>query len=206
MPAPVEVMLWDCDGVLQHGRLDWRRHLDRVVRPGFAHRVFTAELPALRGERSLRSVLDQLLEEERREHGEPPVTVEDLLGIWEQFDLDPDAVDLLRRVRASGVTCLLATNQQDHRVELMRRVHGYDELVDGAYWSSQMGTMKPEPAFFEHILGDLGLPPGRVGFVDDVPTNVEVARSAGIRAVHHDPRTGAKGLRRTLAPLLTGAV
>ncbi|NYF99527.1 hypothetical protein [Janibacter cremeus] len=62
----VAVLLWDCDGVLQHGRFDWRERLDTAVAPGFARKVFEAELPALRGERSLRAVLTDLLEQEKR--------------------------------------------------------------------------------------------------------------------------------------------
>lgn len=200
--VPVEVMLWDCDGVLQHGHVDWRERLDRTVAPGFARKVFEAELPALRGERSLRAVLADLVEQESRS-GRLPVTVEDLLGIWEQFDLDLEAVALVEEVRRLGVRCLLATNQQDHRVRFMREVHGYDDIVDGAYWSSEVGSMKPDPAFFEHILDDLGVPADRVGFVDDVPANVESAHSLGIRAVHHEPTSGAAGLRRVLRPLVS---
>lgn len=197
----VDVLLWDCDGVLQHGRVDWRTRLDDAVRPGFAERVFQAELPALRGERPLRQVLEELLAREAAD-GRVPVTVEDLLDVWEQFDLDPDAVAVLTAVRGLGVRCLLATNQQDHRVRFMREEHGYDDLVDGSYYSSEVGAMKPDPAFFEHILEDLGLPAERVGFVDDVAANVEAARSVGIRAAHHDPDSGAAGLVRALEPLV----
>ncbi|WP_338747892.1 HAD family hydrolase [Janibacter alittae] len=197
----VEVMLWDCDGVLQHGLFDWRERLDRTVGPGFARKVFEAELPALRGERSLRAVLRDLLEQENRSR-RLPVTIEDLLGIWEQFDLDLQAIGLVEEVRRLGVRCLLATNQQDHRVRFMREVHGYDDIVDGAYWSSEVGAMKPDPAFFEHILDDLAVPADRVGFVDDVRANVESAQSLGIRGVHHVPASGAAGLRRALHPLV----
>lgn len=199
--APVEVLLWDCDGVLQHGRFDWRVRLDSAVRPGFAEQVFRAELPALRGERPLRAVLTDLLEDEGED---PPVTVEDLLGIWEQFDLDPEAVAVLTAVRRLGVPCLLATNQQDHRVRHMREVRGYDDLVDGSYYSSELGAMKPDPEFFQRILEDLDLPADRVGFVDDVPANVEAALSVGIRAVRHDPVSGAAGLVEDLVPLVPG--
>lgn len=199
----VAVLLWDCDGVLQHGHFDWRERLDAAVGPGFARKVFEAELPALRGERSLRAVLTDLLEREERS-GELPVTVAGLLAIWEQFDLDPAAIALVEEVRRLGVRCLLATNQQDHRVRYMREVHGYDDLVDGAYWSSEVGAMKPDPAFFEHILDDLALPAHRIGFVDDVQANVDAARSVGIRAVLHDPASGADGLARLLEPLVPG--
>lgn len=204
MGEPVEVLLWDCDGVLQHGRFDWRTRLDGAVRPGFARRVFEAELPALRGERPLRDVLEELLHVEGRDGRHVPVSVEDLLAIWEQFDLDPEAVAVLTAVRELGVPCLLATNQQDHRVRHMREVRGYDDLVDGSYYSSELGAMKPDPAFFEHILQDLALPGERVGFVDDVPANVEAARGVGIRAVLHDPASGATGLVDDLTPLVPG--
>ncbi|MGO1167039.1 MAG: HAD family hydrolase [Janibacter sp.] len=200
-PSTVEVLLWDCDGVLQHGRFDWRAHLDGEVVPGFADRVFEAELPALRGERPLRAVLQDLLEREGADR-HVPMTVDDLLGIWEQFDLDPEAVAVLTAVRRHGVRCLLATNQQDHRVRFMRETHRYDDLVDGSYYSSEVGAMKPDPAFFEHILEDLGVPAERVGFVDDVSANVAAARSVGIRAVRHDPASGATGLVRVLEPLV----
>ena len=200
-PDTVEVLLWDCDGVLQHGRSDWRARLDGEVRPGFAERVFEAELPALRGERSLRAVLEDLLEQEAA-RGHTTVTVEELLSIWEQFDLDPEAVAVLTAVREHGVRCLLATNQQDHRVRHMREERGYDDLVDGSYYSSELGAMKPDPAFFDHILDDLALPGDRVGFVDDLEPNVKAARSVGIRAVRHDPASGAAGLLRALEPLV----
>lgn len=202
-PDSVEVLLWDCDGVLQHGRFDWRARLDDAAGEGFAERVFEAELPALRGERPLRQVLEDLLEHEPTD-GQTPVTVEDLLDVWEQFDLDPEAVAVLTAVREHGVRCLLATNQQDHRVRHMREDRGYDELVDGSYYSSELGAMKPDPAFFEHILADLDLPAGRVGFVDDLRANVDAAQRVGIRAVRHDPASGATGLVGVLEPLVPG--
>lgn len=202
MSQPVEVLLWDCDGVLQHGRFDWRSRLDGAVRPGFARRVFEAELPALRGERPLREVLEELLRLEQEQSDHVPITVEDLLSIWEQFDLDPEAIGVLTAVRDLGVPCMLATNQQDHRVQHMREVRGYDDLVDGSYYSSEIGAMKPDRVFFERVLDDLGLPGEQVGFVDDVPANVESARSVGIRAVLHDPASGAVGLVEDLTPLV----
>ena len=130
-----------------------------------------AELPALRGERPLREVLEELLRLEQEQSDHVPITVEDLLSIWEQFDLDPEAIGVLTAVRDLGVPCMLATNQQDHRVQHMREVRGYDDLVDGSYYSSEIGAMKPDRVFFERVLDDLGLPGEQVGFVDDVPAN-----------------------------------
>lgn len=202
MMDQVDVLLWDCDGVLQHGRFDWRQHIDRTVRPGFSTKLFEAEQPALRGERSLRAVLEELLVKDERQFGDPGVTVDDLLDIWDQFDLDPDAMAVLAAVRELGVPCLLATNQQDHRVRLMRRVRGYDDLVDGSYYSSEIGAMKPDLRFFKHVVADLDMDPGRIGFIDDLHSNVDAARQVGIRAVRHDPESGAPGIIDALDELL----
>lgn len=203
---PVEVMLWDCDGVLQFRRRDFWLDLDEAGGDGFTARVFEAEKPALRGEESLAAALERAVAGQRAATGGPTPDVPELLTIWEQVELDPAAVELIQDVRRAGIPCLLATNQQDHRVRHMREVMGYDDLVDGSFYSSEMGVMKPDPAFFARILRDLGLPGPSVGFVDDLEENVEAARSLGLRAVRHDPTTGAEGLARALAPVLPGII
>lgn len=194
---PVSVLLWDADGVLQHPRHEWRPRLETWGGPGFAEALFAAELPALRGEEPFRKSLERLL----RERPDVTAGVGDLLGLWEQVDGDPAAVALVGEVAASGVTCVLATNQQDHRKAFLRRTFGYDDVFERSFYSCDVGAMKPEPAYFERVLEGLGIPladADTVGFVDDSRANVETARGLGIRAVHHDPATGVGGLRRDL--------
>lgn len=206
--GPVEVLLWDCDGVLQHTRRDWWRHLDEVGGASFARRVFEAEQPALRGEEPLAVAMARACHEHEAATGQAPATsVADLLAVWEHVELDEGAVDVLQAVRRRGVRCYLATNQHDHRVRHMREVMGYDALVDGAFYSSVVGVKKPDEEFFERVLAALDLAGDeshRVGFVDDVPANVAAARRLGIRAVHHDPASGVAGLVTDLVPLVPG--
>ncbi|PRY63835.1 putative hydrolase of the HAD superfamily [Knoellia remsis] len=194
--APVSVLLWDADGVLQHPKHLWGPQLEQWGGDGFAEALFRSEVPALKGDMRFRDALTQLLTEW------PQVTasVDDLLSLWEMVERDDDAVGLVRDIAASGVTCMLATNQQDHRKAFLRANFGYDDVFARSYHSCDMGTMKPEPAYFQRILADLGLEdtPERVGFVDDNAANIETARSLGIRAVHHDPATGVAGLRADL--------
>ncbi|MFW5474351.1 HAD family hydrolase [Knoellia sp. CPCC 206450] len=194
---PVGVLLWDADGVLQHPRHEWRPRLEDWGGPGFAEALFAAEIPALRGEEPFRESLARLL----RERPEVTASLDDLLGLWEQVDGDPAAVDLVREVAESGVTCVLATNQQDHRKAFLRRTFGYDDVFSRSFYSCDLGAMKPEPAYFERVLEGLGIAledAGTVGFVDDSLANVETARGLGIRAVHHDPASGVAGLRAAL--------
>lgn len=195
--GPVRTLLWDADGVLQHPRHEWGPRLEAWGGPGFADALFATELAPLRGEVPFRDALARLL----AERPEVTATVDDLLSLWEQVDGDPEAVGLVREVADSGVTCVLATNQQDHRRDFLRREFGYDGLFAQSFYSCDVGAMKPEPAYFERVLAALGVGPdaaGEVGFVDDRRANVEAALALGIRAVHHDPGSGVTGLRAAL--------
>lgn len=199
---PVRVLLWDADGVLQHPPRSWTAAgwadaLDGWGGAGFAELLFAAEVPALRGEEPFRDSLTRLLEE----HPDVTAGVDDLLGLWEQVEVDEHALRLVSEVAASGVRCVLATNQQDHRKEFLRRTFGYDDHFEQSFYSCDVGAMKPEPAYFERVLTALGVEPQdahEVGFVDDNLANVDTALGLGIRAVHHDPASGVTGLRETL--------
>lgn len=189
----VEAVLWDADGVLQHGRRTWETRLTEIGGPGFAQALFDAEQAPLRGREPFRDCVARLLSDWGLSH-----TPEDVLAMWEDVELDDEAFALIRAVRAAGTPCYLATNQQDHRVRYMRETLGYDDHFDGTYYSSEVGAMKPEPAYFEHVLTDLRLAPETVVFIDDSARNVEAADELGIRALRHDPAGGAAGLRRLL--------
>ena len=191
---PVTVLLWDADGVIQHPRHAWAPQLDAWGGPGFAEAVFAAEVPALRGVAPFRDVLTDVL----RDWPDATASVDDLLGLWEQVDGDEEAIRLVQDVAATGVTCMLATNQQDHRKEYLRRRFGYDDLFARSFYSCDLGARKPELAYFERVLEQLDVPAAQVGFVDDVEANVAAALTLGIRAVHHDPSSGVAGLRTAL--------
>ena len=198
MSGRVRVLLWDADGVLQHNEEDWRSRLDAAGGEGFGDAVFDAEVPALTGETTLRAALHAVVDA----WDSPTPSVEDLLALWEQTVVDHEAMAVVDEMRGRGILTCLATNQQDHRVAWMSERLGYLRHFDRTYWSSRMGVMKPDEAFFRLILEDLGVTGDEVGFVDDNRANVEAARTLGIRAVHHDPVSGAEVLRAEVEAIL----
>ena len=198
----IRVMLWDADGVLQHNEEDWRIRLDAVGGEGFGDAVFDAEGPALRGETRLRDAIRATVDA----WPSPTPSVDAILALWEQTVVDHDAMAVVDEVRARGVLSCLATNQQDHRVAWMTEQLDYPAHFDRTYWSSRMGLVKPDEEFFRHILADLGVAAEEVGFVDDSAANVDAARRVGIRAVRHDPTSGAQVLRREVGELLGDGV
>ena len=99
------------------------------------------------------------------------------------IDLDEAMVKLVRRVRAAGLVTALATNQQSYRGGYMQRTFDYEELFDQTFYSFEVGLAKPDPEYFLTVVDALGVRPEEAVFVDDMHTNVQGARQAGLRAV-----------------------
>ncbi len=117
------------------------------------------------------------------------VDVESVLSCWFDADYAPieETFDLARRAAAAGCRVVLATNQEHRRADYLQRRIGAAVPLERVIYSADVGYQKHDPRFFETASDRLGLTTDRrtsVVFVDDVIHNVEVARSAGWRAVH----------------------
>jgi putative hydrolase of the HAD superfamily len=71
-------------------------------------------------------------------------------------------------------------------------------LFDHAFLSFQVGLLKPDQDAFEHVASALGVPPGRILFLDDNQLNIDAALELGFSAIRatgsmkfdeHSPRT-----------------
>lgn len=51
------------------------------------------------------------------------------------------------------------------------------------YLSSTIGLRKPDAKAYDHVVAAIGVPAERIVFFDDLPENVEGARSRGLKAV-----------------------
>jgi putative hydrolase of the HAD superfamily len=195
----VRAVLWDADGVLQHLPAGWEASMRPVVEghltdlEGFLAEAFEAERPALRGEASWLEILPELLD-----RWGVPQLYDDALRVWLSIVPQDDVRALVTALRAEGLACFLATSQTEHRGRYMAENLGYDTLLDGAFWSYDLGVAKPDPAYFTTVLERLDLEPHEVLFVDDSATNVESARAVGLAAVHWHVDEGLPVLRDRL--------
>jgi putative hydrolase of the HAD superfamily len=101
---------------------------------------------------------------------------------------NPDAIPVLRRIKALGLKCAIVSNTPwgspaaAWRDELRR--WGLLELVDDAVFCVDVGWRKPRPQIFEHTLTRLGVTAKRALFVgDDLRWDIEGASSVGITPV-----------------------
>jgi putative hydrolase of the HAD superfamily len=50
-------------------------------------------------------------------------------------------------------------------------------------YSCELGSVKPEPAIYRHVLAGLGVAPDRALLIDDRPANIDGARAVGMHGV-----------------------
>lgn len=96
-------------------------------------------------------------------------------------------LDVLKRLRKEGYRIVLVSNTNPYMMSwaLSEEFDGHgnslESYVDALYMSYKIGAMKPEDAFFEHVVNAEGLNAGEGLFVDDGPRNVEAAEKFGFK-------------------------
>ncbi len=194
----VRHLLLDADDVLQVGHPGFRPGLEEAFGGDpvpWLRETFRPEADVLVGRTAVVPLLQRRLDELGRD-----VDAQQLYDrLWLAIEPDPGMVALVRRWRASGLAVHLATNQDSGRAAYMKESLAYGDVLDGAYYSCDLGVAKPAADFFAAILDDLGAEPDAVCFVDDMATNVAGAREVGLRAVQWELADGLPVLESRLA-------
>jgi len=113
-------------------------------------------------------------------------TIDDLLDYWFKTEdvRNEELIQLIRKAKAQGVACYLATEQEKYRGNYMREVM-FKDLFNKCYVTAELGVSKTEPEFFQAIINDLepqhpGIEPKDILFFDDSQSKVDTACSVGI--------------------------
>ena len=99
-------------------------------------------------------------------------------------DLRADTLELMRALKARGRRIGILTNMSPdfHERLFVPRAAAYRALADAEVVSGLERLYKPEQPIYDLMARRMGLPPGRLLFVDDTPANVEAARGYGWQA------------------------
>ena len=195
----VRAVLLDADGVVQfvpgsfmdrlaaaHGRVGEQAR-------AFERALFALEAEAAEGRMPFAAAVAELIAPMQ-----PAIDLPFLLDTWRHVEVYPGVRELVGRLRALGIRCGLATNQQDLRAQYLSVTLGYAGLFDVECYSCRVGARKPHAAFFAAAVAAVGCAPQEILFIDDTAANVEAARACGLRAVLHDPARGAAGIAEAL--------
>ena len=177
-------VLFDVDGVLVHP-LRFQAYLAQEHGIGPEHTRGFFRGPFLRclvGEADLHRELEPFLPD----WGWPGTTASFVQAWLEQEDAPiHEVLDFADGLARRGIRCHVASSQERNRAAFLREEMGFGRRFRHLLFSCELGAAKPDPRFFaraERVLGSAGRD---LILLDDAPANVEAAREAGWRAVHH---------------------
>lgn len=91
----------------------------------------------------------------------------------------PRSTRLLRALRNRGVPVFALSNFGIGTFEVACRAYPVLTEFDRAYVSGYLRMIKPDPAIYQHVETDCGLPPDQLLFADDRPENIDAAAARG---------------------------
>ena len=111
----------------------------------------------------------------------------DVLALWKQAYLLHNPVN-------TSLLSLLQKNFSSYRLAVVSNMSSLDAEMnterglflgfDNLFLSCDLGLLKPQVAFFRHVLDELGLDASACVFIDDKAENIAVAEQMGFETVH----------------------
>ncbi len=194
----VKAVLFDFGGVL--AELRGEAHLLQLVK----HRLSREEMwalwshsPAVRAHETGKISADEFSAQIVREL-EIEIGPQEFLAGFRDWIVGPfaGAHELLRNVASQYTTALVSNTSAVHWpiIESL----GVLPHMHHVFASFQIGRIKPDPAYFEHVLEEMDLAPHEAVFFDDSGLNIAAARAMGIHAYRVE---GAAEVRQKLNTL-----
>ena len=103
---------------------------------------------------------------------------------FEALDPNPQMIELMRELKATGYRMAMLTNNVREWEPLWRSMLPVDEIFETVVDSGFVGCRKPESKIYELTLDRIEMPAESCLFIDDIEVNCEGARKAGMTAVH----------------------
>jgi len=100
--------------------------------------------------------------------------------------LNYEIVGLIKELKSKGYKIGLITNGNKKIVDEFISMDDLYKLFDAVVISSEIGKLKPDPAFFEQMSKSLQLPLEEMVLVDDSRRTVEEARKIGMKSIHYN--------------------
>lgn len=210
MTTPLDLVIFDCDGVLVDSEpLSNAVLAAALTRAGLP----TSPAQAVATYKGLH-IRDVIAHAEAGLGGPLP---EGFVAAYEQAraqafrrELRPvaGAADAVRAIHAAGIAVCVASQGKIDKTELTLGLTGLRPLfADGALFSAhQVARGKPHPDLFLHAARRMEAAPGRSVVVEDTPIGVTAAVSAGMRAVGYGADGDPEALRRAGAEVVLGAL
>ena len=178
----IKAICFDADGVMVNPQMQFAklREMKYGISNEMAEPFFKGVFnECLIGKADLMDVLPPFLQKWNWQS-----SVEEFVSLWLKTEhiIDADLITTINKLRQKGIICCLATSQEKNRANYMKKEMGFQEVFDHLFFSCEMGTQKPEEAYFRCIENQLQLPGESILFWDDNTQNVSSASAQGWKA------------------------
>lgn len=178
----IKAVCFDADGVVVNPQMQFaalretRFGISKDMAAPFYEGIFNE---CLTGKADLMMVLPPFLKQWNWEG-----SVEEFVALWLKTEhlIDARLISTIKKLREDGIICCLATSQEQHRADYMKKEMGFQDIFDHMFFSCEMGAQKPDEDFFRLIETRLQLPGESILFWDDRSRNVDGARARGWKA------------------------
>jgi HAD superfamily hydrolase (TIGR01509 family) len=205
-PQPIRLVIFDCDGVL----VDSEGIALEVLVEALAEKgiMLTTDEAA---ERFLGRSLGSLTEVVRSEFGvkiDPAFLAGMRDELYARFRAEleplPGVATAIESLKATQVSCCVASSSQRERIELSLSVTGLLPRLSPHIFSATMVERgKPAPDLFLHAAAKMGVTPSQCLVIEDSPAGIRAAQAAGMKVIAFTggSHTGNASYQRALTQL-----
>lgn len=112
-------------------------------------------------------------------------------------------VRILRTLKSQGLPVYALTNWSHETFPFARERYDFLSLFDGIVMSGEERLIKPDPRFYQLLLGRYQLNAGECVFIDDSLANIQAAKSLGIATIHYHAACDVQAALESLGILVT---
>lgn len=194
----IKVIMVDVDGVIitHPDKSGWSTNLERDLGVSYSQLQFAFFDPhwedIIHGRAGLRERLEPTLRNIK-----PELSYDKLVDYWFYNDSHQNErlISELGALRASGIEVHLATVQEHERANYLWNNLNFRRYFERMHYAADLGSKKPNDAFYLSIQSRTGFNPEEIFFIDDKVENVEAARACGWNA---EVWTGGQSLEALL--------
>lgn len=188
MPDRIKAIIFDADGMVITGeRPSTRLARDFGVPIEKINQFFDNEFKdCILGKSDLKEVVKPYLSKWNWKG-----TIDDLLHFWfaESYRIDEQMVAEIENLKAKGIKCFLATNQEKYRVNYMKNQMGLGKVFDRIFSSAEIGAKKATNEFLDTITDSLPkVKKEEILFYDDRQENIDFAQTYGFQTMLYKSR------------------
>lgn len=118
-------------------------------------------------------------------------------SVWmDIYSINEAGMAILNEYRAKGFPLYVLSNLAEYNKEAIEMKFDYFfTLFNRLFFSYELGLLKPAPEIYSSVCAIIETPPEKCIFIDDLPENVDGARSIGMKALqfksdrYHSMRT-----------------